>query len=42
MMDDLSQERQVVVEAMEDIGGLEWKIVMAESRNSQPFSLGSG
>ena len=38
-MDDLREERQVVAEAIEAIGGLEWKSVMAESHGSQPFSL---
>ena len=37
-MDDLREERQVVVEAIEAIGGLEWKSVMAGSYGSQPFS----
>jgi hypothetical protein len=37
-MDDLSEERQVVAEVIEAIGGLEWKSIMAESYGSQPFS----
>ena len=37
-MDDLGKERQVVAEAIEAIGGLEWKNVTAGSYGSQPSS----
>jgi hypothetical protein len=38
-MDDLREEHQIAAEAIEAIGGLEWKSVMTESHGSQPFSL---